>query len=350
MDKKYYPYIDVIRIISMLFIIILHSASYGLRAYYYSKTWWVLNIITSLGTCAVPLFFMISGALLLSSDKTDNVEYMLKKRMPHLVIPLTFWSLAYIGETFYYIHKNLHVFNPSDLWEAIVKLISAPTAVHLWFMYALIPLYIVAPFIRKIIADKSLVKYLLCLWILGCAIKTMYYAVPEQLKMYFDFSLFTKISYIDGFLGYFVLGWYLHKYHFKLKGLLPMIALFIAVIAVGTCYATYRNGSYSEIFKSYTSIWVITLSALLYITAQKISAIPQALKGIINYLSSLSMGIYMSGNLFLNIMRQEGMTFDTARGFVLCTLYTLTLCIVFNSVFKHIKPLCYIATGNKYGK
>lgn len=350
MDKKYYPYIDTIRIISMFGIIILHSASYGLRAYYYSKTWWTLNIITSLFTCAVPLFFMISGALLLSGDKTDDLGIMLKKRLPRLAVPLLFWSLACIARDYYYIHKNLHTFEPAELWKTVVGIISAPAAVHLWFMYALIPLYLIAPFLRKIIPHKALVKYLLVLWITGCAIKTAYNAAPQQLKMYFDISLFNKLNYIDGFVGYFVLGYCLHTGSLRLKSrhALPLALILTLVIALGTYYATYRSGEYSEIFKSYTSIWVIALSAVLYLLALNIRDIPQVLKKPAAYISSLSMGIYMSGNFFLGIMRQEGMSFDTAGGFVLCTVYTFALCFVFNSIFKHIKPLCFITTGNKY--
>lgn len=350
MDKKYFPYIDAIRIISMFGIIILHSASYGLRVYYYSKTWWVLNIITALCTCAVPLFFMISGALLLSGNKTDDIGYMLKKRLPHLVIPLLFWSLACIVRDFYYIHKNLHIFNAEELWNTVVSIIVGPAAVHLWFMYALIPIYLIAPFIRRIISDEKLVKYLICLWIIGCTVKTAYIAVPEAFKIYFNFDLFNKLRYIDGFLGYFVLGWYLHQRDIRVKNitLLTVILFLTLIISAGTCYATYKNGVYSEIFKSYTSIWVVILSAGLFITAKNIKDIPQALKKPMAYLSSISMGIYMSGNFFLGIMRQEGMTFDTAKGFVLCTLYTVLLCVVFNGIFRQLKPICYIATGNRY--
>ncbi len=350
MDKKHYAYIDVIRVLSMLSIIILHSASYGLRDYYFSKTWHILNIITSLCTCAVPLFFMISGAMVLSSNKTDNLGYLFKNRLPRLVFPLIFWSIACIARDFYYIHKNLNTFDLSQLYEELISIISGPVAVHLWFMYALIPLYIVAPFLRKIIASKKLIKYLLALWIIACSLKTYYVVMPESFKMYFNFDLFNKLNYIDGFLGYFVVGCFIHENHLslKLKGALPLILIMTALIAAGTCYATLKSGEYSEIFKSYTSIFVISLSTLLYLLAASVKRLPETIGKIINYLSSVSMGVYMSGNFFLGIMRQEGMTFNTARGFVLCTVYTLALCIIFTGILKQIKPLCFISTGNKY--
>lgn len=350
MGRKYYPYIDLIRILSMLAIIVLHSASYGLRTYYFSTTWDTLNIITSLATCAVPLFFMISGAMLLSDRKTDNIGYMLKKRLPKLIFPLLFWSLACIARDFYYIKKNLHVFDPGQLWDTIISILASPAAVHLWFMYALIPLYIAAPFIRRIADSDKLIKYLLTIWVLACLFKTAYIAAPEQLKPLFNISVLNKLNYIDGFLGYFVLGYYLHEHNFKVKNriTLPLILLMIAIIACGTAYATYKSGEYSEIFKSYTSIWVIALSTLIYIAAIQAEHLPNKLQTIINKLSPLSLGIYMSGNFFLGIMRQEGMTFDTAKGFVLCNIYTFALCFVCITLLKNIKPLCYISTGNRY--
>ena len=350
MAKKYYPYIDLIRILSMFAIIVLHSASYGLRAYYFSATWHILNIITSLATCSVPLFFMISGAMLLSDRKTDNIGFMLKSRLPRLIIPLLFWSIAYIAKDFYYIKKNLHVFDPAQLWDTLVSILASPAGVHLWFMYALIPLYIAAPFIRRITVSERLVKYLLAIWFFACLFKTGYNMAPQQLKPLFNISILNKLNYIDGFLGYFVLGYYLHEHGFKLKYrlTLPPILLMIAVIGAGTVYATYRSGEYSEIFKSYTSVWVIILSALIYLAALRAEHLPNLIQTLINRLTPLSLGIYLSGNFFLSIMRQEGMVFDTAKGFVLCNIYTFILCLICITLLKNIKPLCYMATGNKY--
>lgn len=349
MNKKYYPYIDIIRVLSMLCIIILHSASYGLRANYFSKTWWVLNLITSVATCAVPLFFMISGAMLLSNPKTDDIAFNLKQRLPALMLPLLFWSFACVARDFYYIKKNLGIFDLTALWQELIKIPQSPVSVHLWFMYAIIPLYVIAPFVKKIIADERLAKYLMALWIIACGVKTLCNLAPESIKSLLDISLFNKINYIDGFLGYFVLGWYLHNKKISVKNvsLQVLIPLQILVICFGTAYATRNLGEYCEIFKSYTSIWVIILSALLYITALKIKEITPIAQKMLGYISSLSLGIYLSGNFFLGIMRQEGMVFESGMGFVLCTLYTLVLCTITIAILKFIPIINYVATGNR---
>ena len=346
---KRFPYIDIIRIMSMFGIIILHSAAYGLRTYYFSATWWVLNAVTALYTCAVPLFFMISGALILSSAKTDSLA-TLKTRLPKLVIPLLFWSLACIARDNYYIYKNLHTFEPDKIWQSIISVLGSPAAVHLWFMYALIPLYILAPFVRRVTTDRKLTQTALVIWIAACAFKSAYIIMPGELKMYFNIDFLNKLNPVDGFLGYFILGSYLHLSRPKLplKISLPLIVLLTGAIAFGTYYATAKTGEYSEIFKSYTNISVIALSATLFMAAKRIKELNKPVNAIVAYLSSISMGVYMSGNFFLGIMRQEGMTFDTAKGFVLCCIYTFALCFTFISLLKQIKPLCFIATGNKY--
>lgn len=349
MSKKYYPYIDIIRTASMLCIIILHSASYGLRAYYFSRTWWCLNFITSIATCAVPLFFMISGAMILSDGKTDSISFVIKRRLPALVLPLLFWSFACVARDFYFIKKNTGVFDLSALWKTLIKIPSEPASVHLWFMYAILPLYAAAPFIKKIISEEKLVKYLLALWIAACGTRTVCVLAPESIKPLFDISFFNKLNYIDGFLGYFVLGRYLHQKRLSIKGkpLVFFIAALILIISVGTAYATRKLGEYSEIFKSYTSIWVIALSALLYMAAMKTNKAAAKFKGVLTYISSLSLGIYLSGNFFLGIMRLEGMTFESGKGFVLCTIYTLALCAISIAALKLIPVINYIATGSR---
>ena len=68
MKKRYY-YIDFLRIFSMLSVIFLHVVADLLRVKYGSLEWHFSNLITSVISVAVPVFFMISGAMLLNNDK-----------------------------------------------------------------------------------------------------------------------------------------------------------------------------------------------------------------------------------------------------------------------------------------
>lgn len=65
-------WVDFVRVLATFLVILLHSAAPLL--YQYSSIskadWWVANIYDSISRICVPLFFMISGYLLLEKMKT----------------------------------------------------------------------------------------------------------------------------------------------------------------------------------------------------------------------------------------------------------------------------------------
>lgn len=56
---------DLLRVASMVGVVYLHTAAGALRQLG-TPLWHFSNLLSSLATAAVPLFFMLSGALLLS--------------------------------------------------------------------------------------------------------------------------------------------------------------------------------------------------------------------------------------------------------------------------------------------
>jgi surface polysaccharide O-acyltransferase-like enzyme len=56
-----------------------------------SFQWHVANIIDGISRCSVPLFFMLSGALLLNK-KLETKKFLLG-RLKKVAIPFLFWSL-----------------------------------------------------------------------------------------------------------------------------------------------------------------------------------------------------------------------------------------------------------------
>ena len=91
MKKKFY-YIDFLRIFSMLSVIMLHVVADLLRVKYGSVEWHFSNIITSVISVAVPVFFMISGATLINYNKRYTTKQFFSKRFKRTVIPFLFFS------------------------------------------------------------------------------------------------------------------------------------------------------------------------------------------------------------------------------------------------------------------
>lgn len=59
----------------------MHTAAGPLRAGI-NTGWHLLNVCTSLAFTAVPLFFMMSGYLLMTSRKTADISVLLRHRLP----------------------------------------------------------------------------------------------------------------------------------------------------------------------------------------------------------------------------------------------------------------------------
>lgn len=64
---------DLLRVGSMVGVVYLHCAAAALRSAS-GAVWHFANLASSLATAAVPLFFMLSGALLLSQEGTADLS------------------------------------------------------------------------------------------------------------------------------------------------------------------------------------------------------------------------------------------------------------------------------------
>ena len=104
---------------------------------------------------AVPVFFMVSGALLLNPQKEISVSKIYKTYVLRIVLALA--AFVFIFRVFDLI-MNGESFSTSLLIEIVYKFISDNSWSHLWYLYILIGLYILLPLYRMIAKacdDKS---------------------------------------------------------------------------------------------------------------------------------------------------------------------------------------------------
>ena len=211
--------IDILRIFAFVFIMMLHTLNrqYGLAV------WMSGYAVISIG---VNLFIMISGYLLL--DRTETVKEFFRKRFFSILPLFIIFNIIYI---YFYNHSFI-----------TIKKISAP---HFWYIYMILGLYLLTPWLRKVLqyAEKE-TFYVVVLWFL-CNVFNPYMQFFRLPKI--PFSHFP----ITGFIGYYILGYYLKKYRYKLEKI-P----FICVIGV------YITGSF---------ISVISTKYVLVTTGNRIS-------------------------------------------------------------------------------
>lgn len=88
-------YIDLLRIISIIGVIVIHVTSIGYLGSNISSTSVTSVAYNSLFRWSVPVFFMITGCLFLRKNKKINFSIMLKKYIPKLLIALVIFGVIY---------------------------------------------------------------------------------------------------------------------------------------------------------------------------------------------------------------------------------------------------------------
>lgn len=296
-------FFDLLRVAAMVAVVFGHTVANFVDQYYAIplSSWMTANIVDSSIRFCVPLFVMISGALLLAKERGYADFY--KKRASKILLPLVFWTL-------FYTLWSVCISRGQLSWQAALgQMLSGNAYYHLWFVYMIFGLYLISPFLQKMLKNfsGSDYKWLLSLWVLfGIAIP-IFPKIVEYL-----FAQKTFISYglpsILGFAGYYVLGHYLSGWTDKIKARIWLI-LYVAaafITAAGTYLLTRRLGLDEYLYGFFApNVFVETIA--IYFIFKKICGDinwenHSKQKKFIQTVSDLSFGIYLVHPIPLGIL------------------------------------------------
>lgn len=200
--KRHILYLDFLRCLAISFVVILHSFTPILinTKFYQCSTWYFCMILNPFARTGVPLFFMISGYLLLSRSDTEHIGDFYKHNIPKLVIPLTSWSLLY------YAAEVISGQHPIEVNQLLSRFLNQGVSYHMWFIYTLVGIYLLCPFLRRIV-DHCTVHQLVIL--LGIILFPS--TLRPVLNWIFPVYIYLFDPLIEGYVGYFLLGYLLGK-------------------------------------------------------------------------------------------------------------------------------------------
>ena len=172
--------VDLIRTIAIILVILLHASiepypTANIMSPQAVQYWWASDVYDSLSRICVPLFIMLTGALLLQPSKVDEpIRVFFKKRWDRIGLPFLFWTVAYFAWNFFVNGKAL------TLTSVLQGLLAGPYY-QFWYLYALVGLYILTPVIRVIVAhaDWRIIRYFLLIWFVGTGHNTSSHVVPK---------------------------------------------------------------------------------------------------------------------------------------------------------------------------
>lgn len=152
MEKRRLPYLDALRVLGAFFVVMVHVTSAGMHLCEPGTGAWRANtLINSLCHWAVPVFFMISGALFLDPRQEISVRKLYRKNLLRIVLCIGVWGFLY-SLLDQYVYGTLSV---KSIWIAAYGILTNQTGYHLWFLYTLGMLYIAVPLFRLLTAHAT---------------------------------------------------------------------------------------------------------------------------------------------------------------------------------------------------
>lgn len=298
-------YLDRLRILATFAVILLHVAAQRWDTVpVTSASWDVFQFYDAISRWSVPVFVMISGALMLSKDRP--LKTLFRKNILRLVIAFLFWSAIYAAMQC--------VRDGSTIIHFFSRLIRGEY--HLWFLYMIVGLYLLVPFLRKIVESRRLSEYFLLLTF------AFTFAIPQMIsllnlvsksgsayltdivreRMQFFFTL--------GYVGYFVLGDYLHRYEVsrRLERVIYVLgAVGLLVTIFGTRALSRSMGAPSQVFYGYLTCNVMAMAVAVFLLGKRFLN----RDGEVGGLADLSFGAYLTHVLFLMGFEALGLTTES---------------------------------------
>lgn len=256
---------------------------------------------------------MVSGALLLPVKL--NTRSFLWKRFVKIALPTMFWTL-------FYLCCNVWMKDGNITWRNILSVpFSAQGNPVLWFIYTLFGLYLLAPILSRWLAVSSRkeLEFYLCLWAVS-----LFYPI---LRLFVDINSSNTgiLYYFSGYVGYFLLGYYLKTYPERVsyRWLLPVLLLSMLIPAVCK-WKNIEIDFYSMFW--YLSIFVAIQCVFWWKLVGSLSSrwTSKVERPVLSEVSKLTFGIYL---VHIFIMRYLLWKWDFILGIHTYWVQTVTIII-----------------------
>ena len=327
--------LELLRIISVFFVIFNHTNQNGYVLYTTfppgSFQYILYFPISVFCKFSVPVFFMISGILLLGKEEPLGVIF--KKRLRRLLILLPVISVIYYFAKIADMYIGL---GDASVYDFFFRFFSCTISRHLWYLYAYIIFLLILPFLRILVKNMNMKQFIYYIAIAAGAM----ILVPLVEKLIFKGITIEVNLTIPTFevLVFPVLGYFISRYtdlsRLTVRGLAVMWGidlLLIAIVCILSCIenkdAVFIPEKQAEdfhyMFSMFNAVTVFATVKCLYKQGKK----PLADK-IISFLGGLSFGIYLFHVIFLDDIIMRLLERDMSRLLPLPLTSELIFCLI----------------------
>ncbi|MDO4953317.1 MAG: acyltransferase family protein [Synergistaceae bacterium] len=304
-------YLDLLRIFAALAVITLHvSAVHWYEFAPSSYEWQVCNFYDSIARWVVNIFVMVSGALFLSKSGEISLSEICGKYVLRIVTAFMFWSVLYAAVDF--MRGVRH--------DIVIERLIAGHG-HLWFLPMIASLYLIIPFLKKLVSEDRLTKYFLLLSLVFTIILSQ---TDSLLALYAGdspigsgvrkLSARFKFYFTLGFSSYYVCGYYLDKTEFspRTKRIVYLLSIlgFAATIFLSSAASLMTGKATEEFYKNFSAnVMLESIGVFLFFkTAFGSRKFSLSMQKVIYQLSKCSFGAYLAHMLIIDQLRNAGIT------------------------------------------
>lgn len=290
-------YLDRLRALACLAVVLIHcfvtlldNSTISAVGVGRALAW--TEVLVVLSRWAVPIFLMITGALLL--DPGREVGWLKVRsyvgRMAGVL--LTFGTLFALMEVVF----DARFFSLSMVPEALLRVLQGSGWAHLWYLYDLLGVYLLLPVLRAFVASADKHSYatlLAVLFALCLAVPTVNAATGLSIE---------TLVWVGNSVFYVLLGRYLATWGAPLR---PALVLG----AAGTLAAAVIAAAGILVVDGYLSwVWlppsplVALQAAAVFLAARRWLDVPFPVSGVTAALASLSFPVYVLHPVMANLL------------------------------------------------
>lgn len=289
--KIRYSWIDFLRIFACMLVIFNHTNGYGLflTTSHRGGIRFIYLVIAMCVRCNVPLFFMISGALLLNRENED-----IYSTWRHRIVP-TFIILVVVSAIYYITTVDLKKYSFMTFCRLLFE---GKVSTPYWFLYSYIAYLVMSPYLKMIVCRMRSqdFKYF-------CAIHMIIWVSEPIINLFFQICGYEALIFklevpimSENMIFYPIIGGYLLNNETCLKNIArwSFFAIIGNLIAIWCTIFSGNKFGYSEnfvqMFDWATAIVVFITSKYLF---ERYFLKMERYKKLLSFLASLTFGIYL---------------------------------------------------------
>lgn len=351
---------DLIKLIA-IFLVISNHCTDNVTPLERSSDWYVVwgTFYNSFTRPAVPLFVMVTGALLLPIKLEISTFY--RKRMLRILVPFLVWSLLYnlfpwitglmgldpmiINDFFKWVEPSQALGDAMhNVWMILFNFSSF--ALQMWYVYLLVGLYLLMPFIStwlKHVSEKEF-KYFIAFWIVTLFMPYLRQLIGPMWGVcsWNEFGTFYNFA---GFSGYLLLGYYFKKNPITWSTRkLMFVTIPMFIVGYTITYLGFKSAvavpnqteAMVELFFTCCSINVFMMTIPVFLWCQRMTIKSSRGQHFLITMSNAMLGIWMCHYFFVgpSFILVDSLPIHTFLKLLLSTTLTLVFATLFTLLIK----------------